>query len=228
VRVDRALAAGLAFSVALHLAVLVSWEGEPAVRVKTVPKRMVARLIAGTGGQEAAPSQADSPEKEASPREGAAAPILRSFHVGAAGGGFASSRRVKIRPALGHGRKTGARAGGAAKKPPRLSARAAFGAPPPAKGAVPVPPVDPLAEIRRRIETHKSYPGLARRKGWEGDVVVELQLDGGGGVRDVKVIEKSGHGILDRATLATIWKAGPYPPLPGRVRVPVSYRLAPE
>jgi len=228
VRVDRALAAGLAFSVALHLAVLVSWEREPEVPGKVPPKRMVARLIAGTGGREAAPSDAAAPEQEPARGDGAGIPVLSSFHAGFAGGGSPSSRPVKIRPLPGPGKKADTRAGGTAKKPLHSSARAAFAAPPAMRSAVPALPGDPLAEIRRRIETHKSYPGLARRKGWEGDVVVELQLDGGGGVRDVKVVEKSGHGILDRATLATIRKAGPYPPLPGRVRVPVSYRLAPE
>ena len=227
-RVDRALAAGLAFSVALHLAVLMSWEKEPTGPATMVPTRMVARLIAGTGRQTAVPSDVGSPETESAPRGATATPVLRSFHVGAAGGGGASSRLVRVRPALSFGMRASARVGGAAEEPLRSSARAAFDAPVAVKGPAPASPVDPLVEIRRRIESHKSYPGLARRKGWEGDVVVELQLDGGGEVRDVKVVERSGYGVLDRATLATIWKAGPYPPLPGRVRVPVSYRLVQE
>lgn len=227
-RVNRALAAGFVFSAALHLAILVSWERDPSLPEKKVPTRMVARLIAGTGGQESALTGTEAPADEVPPVEEALSPVLRSFRAGAAGGAFASSTPVRVRPVPGPGRGSIALGMGKAITSRRLSARAAFAAPPEVTGAAVLPRIDPLAEIRRRIENHKSYPGLARRKGWEGDVVVELQLDGGGEVRDVRVVEKSGHGVLDRATLATIRKAGPYPPMPGRVRVPVSYRLAPE
>jgi len=228
VRVDRALAAGFVFSAALHLVILVSWERDPSLPEKKMPTRMVARLITGGERAESASPEAETPEPETPPVEETAGPVLRSFRAGAAGGASAASPAVKVRPIPGLGRRSVSPAGGTAIASRGLPARAIFGAPPKVTGGAAVSSGDPLAEIRRRIESHKSYPGLARRKGWEGDVVVELQLDGGGEVRDVRVVEKSGHGVLDRATVATILKAGPYPPMPGRVRVPVSYRLTPE
>lgn len=72
------------------------------------------------------------------------------------------------------------------------------------------------------------YPMLARRRGWEGWVLVGLRVAPDGSPRDVRVLESSGFPLLDRAALDTLarWQ------LPGRaafddvwIEVPVQFAL---
>lgn len=82
-----------------------------------------------------------------------------------------------------------------------------------------------LAEIRRRVESKKRYPVLARRKGWEGKVLVELRLGGNGELESLRLLQPSGFPLLDHATLRAVKNAMPFPPLAGTVRIPVTYDL---
>jgi protein TonB len=84
-----------------------------------------------------------------------------------------------------------------------------------------------LARLRSRIDARKVYPQIAVRNGWEGEVVVELELGLGGNLEDVRLVRGSGYPILDKATIVAVRRAAPYPPLEGRVTVPVDYRLVP-
>lgn len=90
-----------------------------------------------------------------------------------------------------------------------------------------LPPGEQLAALRRRIDACKMYPRLAVRNGWQGEVVVELLIGGGGRLEDVRLVRGSGYVLLDEATLVAVKRAAPYPPLEGRVTVPVDYRLTP-
>ena len=63
------------------------------------------------------------------------------------------------------------------------------------------------------------------RNGWEGRVLVELSLARGGALEDVQIVDASGYRVLDSATVRAVRSAAPYPPLEGKVRVPVTYRL---
>jgi len=85
-----------------------------------------------------------------------------------------------------------------------------------------------ILEIRKRIEAKKRYPLLARRRGWEGDVLVEIVLGGAGELEVLRLLRHSGFPLLDRATLTAVRAAVPFPPVPGRVKIPVSYRLVPD
>jgi protein TonB len=83
-----------------------------------------------------------------------------------------------------------------------------------------------LREIRRRVESKKTYPLAARRWGWEGEVLVEIVLGSAGELEGLRLLRQSGFPLLDRATLTAVRAAVPFPPVPGRVKIPVSYRLA--
>ena len=85
-----------------------------------------------------------------------------------------------------------------------------------------------ILEIRERIESKKTYPLMARRRGWEGDVLVEIVLGGAGELEGLRLLRQSGFPLLDRATLTAVRAAVPFPPVPGRVKIPVSYRLVPD
>jgi protein TonB len=81
--------------------------------------------------------------------------------------------------------------------------------------------------IRSVIQRGVSYPALARRMGWEGRVIVAFRILSNGSVRDIRVVEGSGHAVLDRSAVEAVRSASPFPPLPAPAEVvtPVVYKL---
>jgi len=87
-----------------------------------------------------------------------------------------------------------------------------------------------IANYRGRVQSHlaryKRSPGAGHR----GRAVVSFSLSRSGGVSGVRLVRSSGNSAIDRATLAMVRRASPFPPMPaggpGRMRfsVPVSYR----
>jgi len=75
------------------------------------------------------------------------------------------------------------------------------------------------------------YPRSARKRGYEGTVILEVLVDRDGEVEDLKLHQSSGYKVLDKAALASVRK---WFFIPGRrgdeavdmwVRVPISFRL---
>ena len=58
---------------------------------------------------------------------------------------------------------------------------------------------------------HPTYPLIARKKGWEGRVIIQAEIDREGNVLEIKVLESSGFKVLDNASLETLkkWKFTP-------------------
>jgi protein TonB len=116
---------------------------------------------------------------------------------------------------------------------PATGARGRDGDSPTGEGGAGVPSARPaagptaeyLAGIRAAIERVLTYPPLARKRGWEGTVVASFFIDERGMPSEIRVTRGSGYGILDRETARIIERASPYPPLGGRVELPVSFRL---
>jgi len=104
--------------------------------------------------------------------------------------------------------------------------KAAAGSLPGISGAPPSPSAD-FAWIRDAIQGAIAYPATARRMGWEGKVVVAFQLLSDGSVRDVRVVQGSGHAALDRGAIDAVRNASPFPrsPVEAEVITPVVYRL---
>lgn len=82
-----------------------------------------------------------------------------------------------------------------------------------------------LQAIRRQIEQAKTYPETARRDGLQGSVDLRFRIAPDGSVEVMEILRSSGFRILDEASKQTIQRAAPYPPVPGWVRLPLSYRL---
>jgi len=103
--------------------------------------------------------------------------------------------------------------------------KAAAGSPPGTPGAE--FPAGDFAWIRDAIQRAIAYPATARRMGWEGKVVVAFQLLSDGSVRDVRVVQGSGHAALDRGAIDAVRNASPFPrsPVEAEVITPVVYRL---
>lgn len=82
------------------------------------------------------------------------------------------------------------------------------------------------------ISKHKKYPKVAAMRGWQGEAVVELELDGNGKLKSKKIIQSSGHEVLDKQALEMVEKALPLPVPPDALRgtnftitVPVPFKL---
>jgi TonB family protein len=87
--------------------------------------------------------------------------------------------------------------------------------------AVPLYKVNPLPE----------YPRIARKRGYQGTVVLEVLVDQNGRVGDLRLFTSSGHSILDRKAMASV-KVWLFEPgmkgdkkLDMWVRVPVRFEL---
>lgn len=82
------------------------------------------------------------------------------------------------------------------------------------------------------ISKHKKYPKIAAMRNWQGEAIVELELDGNGKLKSKKIIQSSGHDVLDRQALEMVEKALPFPAPPDVLRgtnftitVPVPFKL---
>lgn len=95
---------------------------------------------------------------------------------------------------------------------------------------------DELKEFQRRIkekiERVKSYPFLARKNQYEGTAYCAFTLLRSGGVKDIRIVERSGYPVLDEAARKAISEAAPYPPFPIciehpsiEVKIPIVFRL---
>lgn len=85
--------------------------------------------------------------------------------------------------------------------------------------------------LARELAKHKLYPKIAQMRGWEGEVILELQLDSNGNVVSSKVHTTSTFDALDKQALEMAKKAS-FPPPPEALRgrsfnilVPVSFKL---
>ena len=98
--------------------------------------------------------------------------------------------------------------------------------PGPVASAPPAPPApDPttlIAQYRSRFIAaavrYKRYPLPARDNGWEGDVVVHLEISASGELTEVKVKRGSGHAVLDEQALEMFRLAAPQVPVPPQLR----------
>ena len=82
------------------------------------------------------------------------------------------------------------------------------------------------------IVKHKQYPRIAQMRGWQGEAIVELQIDGNGKLKSKKIIQSSGHEVLDKQALDMVEKALPLPAPPEvlrgssfSVKVPIAFKL---
>jgi protein TonB len=77
------------------------------------------------------------------------------------------------------------------------------------------------------------YPLVARRKGWEGTVVIELRVSDSGRVQEARIEKSSGYAILDDAALGAVrnWRIavnGKPAETTLKFTVPVIFKLTPS
>ena len=90
--------------------------------------------------------------------------------------------------------------------------------------------------VREAVPMYRSnappaYPRSARKRGWQGTVILEILVDVEGGARDIRINESSGYAVLDEAaaSAAKKWMFAPGmrgdAPVEMWVRVPVTFQL---
>ncbi|OAM52290.1 hypothetical protein A7981_02030 [Methylovorus sp. MM2] len=82
------------------------------------------------------------------------------------------------------------------------------------------------------ISKYKQYPRMAQMRGWEGEVTIEIQINGNGDIISTKVIHSSNYAVLDQQALEMVKKSLPLPPPPDTLRgraftiiVPIPFKL---
>lgn len=107
--------------------------------------------------------------------------------------------------------------------------------PPPEPEPAPEPP--PAATVvaieppSYRRNPAPPYPAIAQRNGWEGTVLVRVEVSANGRATAVSVVTSSGHALLDESALNTVkrWRFAPArlagQPTSGTVQVPITFTL---
>lgn len=60
--------------------------------------------------------------------------------------------------------------------------------------------------LQQEIARHFTYPQLARKHGWQGEVLLAFRLEADGRIIDAHIARSSGYEILDRAALTALGK----------------------
>lgn len=88
------------------------------------------------------------------------------------------------------------------------------------------------AALQQELAKHFEYPWIARKRGWQGQVTLSLQIRENGDLTDWAVSQTSGHKVLDRSALDCARRIDRLPEatrwLDGRslqLLIPVQYRL---
>lgn len=221
----------LTLSILAHAAVLAAWS-RPAPE-PSVPPRLHVQL------QQPASAGAQPPPERAVPEQDDSEPVTRTPSK-AAGKRLAKvDTAVEARSAKpatpsesepvseARGESAPPEAAGPSTHTPETEAT-----PPQARrnAAAETPRPFILARLHEALEAHFAYPMLARRRGWEGRVLVGFRIESGGRIGDVHVARSSGYGVLDRSAVKALDRVGGLPGVetgggPLEMTIPIIYRL---
>lgn len=77
-----------------------------------------------------------------------------------------------------------------------------------------------LQQVVKKIDARKAYPRQARSKGWQGTVVIKVQILSDGTVAQLELATPSEYDTLNKAALEAIKKARPFPKFPDGMKSP--------
>ena len=87
-------------------------------------------------------------------------------------------------------------------------------------------------QLAMHIAKYKKFPRIAQRRGWQGEVILQVKLTGQGQLIAKKIRQSSGFRVLDEEGLNMIDRAIPFPTPPsilsGRtftILVPIKFTL---
>jgi protein TonB len=82
--------------------------------------------------------------------------------------------------------------------------------------------------ISKLVREHLEYPYLARRMGWEGEVLLFFRLNPTGEVEEIKVLKSSGFEVLDTSAVNAVKRASKHFPRPNQIvliKLPIQFKL---
>jgi len=79
--------------------------------------------------------------------------------------------------------------------------------------------------IRDNIQHSVVYPRIARKRGWQGKVVIKFVVWEDGHVSDVEIVESSGYSVLDKNAVKSVKTAAPFPKPPIRTELIIPIRF---
>jgi protein TonB len=82
--------------------------------------------------------------------------------------------------------------------------------------------------ISKLVREHLEYPYLARRMGWEGEVLLFFRLNPTGEVEELKVLKSSGFEVLDKSAVNAVKRASKHFPRPKQIvliKLPIQFKL---
>lgn len=82
--------------------------------------------------------------------------------------------------------------------------------------------------IQQALADNFSYPLMARRRGWQGEVLLAFRIETDGRILDARIARSSGYGLLDKAALTALGKVKRLEhgmPRSFTMQLPVIYRL---
>jgi protein TonB len=82
--------------------------------------------------------------------------------------------------------------------------------------------------ISKLVREHLEYPYLARRMGWEGEVLLFFRLNPTGEVEEIKVLKSSGFEVLDKFAVNAVKRASKHFPRPKQIvliKLPIQFKL---
>ena len=89
-----------------------------------------------------------------------------------------------------------------------------------------------ISRLHQALENYFEYPLLARRNGWEGRVILALDVYLDGRIHNIQLKSGSGHRLLDRSALKAVSRIRTLPDVPHwqgsaplNIDIPVIYRL---
>jgi len=83
-----------------------------------------------------------------------------------------------------------------------------------------------FASLTRKINRHKSYPNIAKRRGIEGSIKVKFTLTSSGELQNITIL--SGPKVFHRSTKSAIERSLPYAPPKGVFNSTISFTISVE
>ena len=88
------------------------------------------------------------------------------------------------------------------------------------------------AKLTKAIAKQKKYPRIAQMRGWQGEIIIDLKIDGQGNLIKAKIKQGSKFKILDTEGMNMVKRASPFPKPPIKLEskifnviVPISFKL---
>jgi TonB family protein len=65
--------------------------------------------------------------------------------------------------------------------------------------------------LQQQLAQYFSYPFIARKRGWQGTVLLQFRIESNGYIKDIRIQKSSGYSILDRSAVKSLRRVGRIP-----------------